>query len=126
MAWHNTPRINFKSFLLLAMLPAFYYLILVLIPGEKIYPVYTCEADKINSVAVPKFIFTAHHLKLENPYKFSILLLFGLPSNAAAVYYLAKLITSKLLGLFVVRHKHANALSQTRHACANLGENMRV
>ena len=65
MTWHNAPGIYLKPFLLLAMLPAFYHFIFVFVSGKNIYPVYCGKTDEIHFVPVPKFIFTAHALKLQ-------------------------------------------------------------
>ena len=46
VAWHNAPGIYLKPFLLPAVLPAFYYFILLLISRKNIYPVYGGKADE--------------------------------------------------------------------------------
>ena len=60
MAGHDTPSIYFKSFILLAMLPAFDHDLLVLVADKKIDPVYNSKTYKVKFVLVVEFILSAH------------------------------------------------------------------
>jgi hypothetical protein len=60
MACHDAPPVNFKPFLLLAVLPAVDHDIFVFAADKQIDPVYNSEAHKIKLVLVVEFIFGAH------------------------------------------------------------------
>jgi len=60
MAGHDTPGIYFKALLFLAMLPAFYQFLLILISCKYIYPKYRGKAYEIDATGIPKFVFAAH------------------------------------------------------------------
>lgn len=64
-AWHDTSGIDVKPLLLLAMLPAFYQFILIFVTCKNVYPAYCCKGDEIRFIAIPKFIFSTHRLKLK-------------------------------------------------------------
>jgi hypothetical protein len=59
MAGHHAPGIYFKTLLFLAMLPAFYQFLLILISCKYIYPMYRGKAYKIDATGIPKFVFAA-------------------------------------------------------------------
>ena len=87
----------------------------VLISRKNIYPVYRCKADEIHAVAVPKFIFATHGLKLLK-YRWHFYKKFydccgGVLYVVNSVNCMAILVAQNLLALFVVWHKCANTLN---------------
>ncbi len=60
MTGHDAPAVNFQSFMLLVMLPAFKQNVLVFISDKKVYPPHNGKAYKVKPLLVPEFIFGAH------------------------------------------------------------------
>lgn len=61
---HNTERINFKTFMFLAIFPAFNKYAFIFIPDENINPMDNGKANKVQLAIVSKFVFPAHLTKL--------------------------------------------------------------
>jgi hypothetical protein len=60
VAGHDTPTVDFKALVLLAMFPAFNHDVFVFVSGKKVDPVYNSKAYEVKLVLVVEFILGAH------------------------------------------------------------------